>query len=72
MPGVVVLWGLRKGWRQQGLRIFLDQLVDVRQQSYDSKSYWYVDFWNGFGQSPIDPYKPKGYESIEIVLSSKS
>jgi hypothetical protein len=72
LPGVVVLWGVRKGWRQQSLRIFLDQLVDVRQQSYNSKSYWYVDFWNGFGESPIDPYKPKGYESIEIVLVTKS
>jgi hypothetical protein len=56
MPGVVVLWGVRKGWRQQ---------------SYNKKSYWYVDFWNGFGESPIDPYKPKGYESIEIVLMNK-
>jgi hypothetical protein len=72
LPNVVVLWGARKGWRQQSLRIFLDQLVDVRQQSYDSKAYWYVDFWNGFGASPIDPYKLPGYDSIEIVLANKS
>ena len=72
LPGVVVLWGVRRGWRQQSLRIFLDQLVDVREQSYNGKSQWLIDFWNGFGESRIDPYKPKGYESIEIVLANKS
>ena len=68
---MVVLWGARKGWRQQSLRIFLDQLVNVRRQSYKDKSQWLVDFWNGFGEHPIDSYKPTGYESLRMELAKK-
>ena len=62
LPSVVVLWGARKGWRQQSVRIFLDQLVNVRRQD----GYWLIDFWNGFSEYPIDRYKPKGYDSLHI------
>jgi hypothetical protein len=67
LSNVVVLWGARKGWRQQSVRLFLDQLVNVRKQD----GYWLIDFWNGFGEYPIDPYKPTGYGSIEIKLANK-
>ena len=61
-PGVVVLWGAKRSQRQQSLRIFLNQLVNVREQD----GYWLIDFWNGFGEYPIDPYKPPGYDSLHI------
>jgi hypothetical protein len=41
--------------------------VNVRRQD----GYWLIDFWNGFAEYPIDPYKPTGYESIEIKLANK-
>ena len=66
-PGVVVLWGAKTGGRQQNIRIFLTQLVNVREQD----GYWLIDFWNGFGKCPIDPYKPKGYESLDIELAKR-
>ena len=71
LPSVVVLWGVRRGWRQQSIRIFLDQLMNVRELSYSGKSQWLIDFWNEFAECPIDPYKPTGYESIEIQLAKK-
>jgi hypothetical protein len=64
LSNVVVLWGARRGWRQQSIKLFLDQLVNVRKQD----GYWLIDFWNGFGEYPINPYKPAGYGSIEIKL----
>ena len=66
-PGVVVLWGAKTGGKQQNIRIFLNQLVNVREQD----RYWLIDFWNGFGDYPIDEYKPIGYESIVIEPSKK-
>ena len=66
-PGVVVLWGAKTGGKQQNIRIFLDRLVNVREQD----GYWLIDFWNGFGDYPIDKYKPIGYESIVIEPSKK-
>lgn len=66
-PGVVVLWGTKRSRRQQDIRIFLNQLVNVREQD----GYWLIDFWNGFGEYPIDPYKPKGYDSLHIELAKR-
>jgi len=63
LPSVVVLWGNREA----SVRIFTDQLVNVRQQEYQGYTLWLLDFWNGFGQHPLDPYRPKGYVSLEIV-----
>jgi len=60
---VIVLWG-RKG---ASVRIFTDQLVNVRQQEYQGYTLWLVDFWNGFGEYLIDPYRPAGYVSLGIV-----
>jgi len=62
-PGVIVLWGNRGG----SVRIFTDQLVNIREQVYQGYTLWLVDFWNGFGQHPIDPYRPQGYVSLDII-----
>lgn len=61
--GLIVLWGSREA----SVRIFTDRLVNVRQQEYQGYTLWLVDFWNGFGEYPIDPYRPLGYDSLEIV-----
>ena len=63
LPAVVVLWGSRGG----SVRIFTDQLVNVREQEYQGYTLWLLDFWNGFGEYPIDPYRPRGYVSLDIV-----
>jgi len=62
MPSVIVLWGSKGA----SVRIFTDQVVNVRQQDYDGYTLWLVDFWNGF-EHPIDPYRPRGYVSLDIV-----
>src|SRR4030042_3403070 len=56
MPGVIVLWGSREA----SVRIFTDRLVNLREQEYQGYTLWLVDFWNGFGEHPLDPYRPKG------------
>jgi len=63
LPAVIVLWGNRDG----SVRIFTDQLVNVREQEYQGYTMWLLDFWNGFGEYPIDPYRPKGYVCLDIV-----
>ena len=60
---VIVLWGSRGA----SVRIFTDLLVNIREQEYQGYTLWLVDFWNGFGEYPLDPYKPWGYESLDIV-----
>jgi len=60
---VIVLWG-NKG---ANIRIFTDCLVNVREQGYRNGTSWLVDFWNGFGEYPIEPHRPRGYVSLHIV-----
>jgi hypothetical protein len=68
LPNVLVLWGsetARGG--QQSVRIFLEQLHAVREQYYQNgKPYYLIDFWNGWGEYPIDKYRPTGYVSLQI------
>ena len=68
LPNVLVLWGAMIAKRhQQYIRIFLEQLHAVREQYYQNgKPYYLIDFWNGWGEYPIDKYKPKGYVSLHI------
>ena len=66
LPSVVVLWGTRGA----NIRIFLDHLCQLREQYYgNNKPYYLLDFWNGFWQSPIDPYKRGGYQCLHIELA---
>jgi len=67
MPSVIVLWG-NKG---ASVRIFTDQVVNVREQGYEGYTLWLVDFWNGLGEHPIDPYRPRGYVSLDVVRFKK-
>lgn len=60
---VIVLWGDRGA----SIRMFTDCLVNVREQDYGKYTMWLVDFWNGFGEYPIDPHRPRGYVSLQIV-----
>ena len=62
-PSVIVLWG-HKG---ASVRIFTDQVFSLRRQDYQGYTKWLLDFWNGLGEYPIDPYRPKGYVSLGIV-----
>lgn len=62
-PSVIVLWGSREA----SVRIFTNQLVNVREQEYQGFTLWLIDFWNGFGAHPIDPYRPVGYVSLHIA-----
>ncbi len=63
LPSVIVLWGSKEA----SVRIFTDQMVNIREQEYQGYTQWLVDFWNGFGEYPIDPYRPNGYVSLHIV-----
>ena len=67
VPSVIVLWGNRGA----SVRIFTDQVVNIREQEYEGYTTWLVDFWNGPGEHPIDPYRPKGYVSLSIVRFKK-
>ena len=58
------------GQKAQSVRLFLDQLVNVREQSYDNNVYYLIDFWNGLGEYPIDAYKPAGYNSLRIQAAN--
>lgn len=68
LPSHLVLWGSKtSGATQQDVRIFLDQLYAVREQyCQNGKPYYLIDFWNGWGEYPIDKYKPIGYVSLQI------
>lgn len=63
MDGVIVL----RGRKEACVRIFTDQVVALREQQYSGYTLWLLDFWNGFGEYPIDRYKPPGYVSLDIV-----
>jgi len=68
VPGVVVLWsGARAKGMQQQIRVFLDQFSNVRTNDYGNYIDYLIDFWNGWGEYPIDQYRPKG--SVSLVLS---
>jgi hypothetical protein len=62
-PSVVVL----RGRKEACVRIFTDRVVDLRQQDYQGYTLWLLDFWNGWGEHPIDQYRPLGYTSLDIV-----
>jgi hypothetical protein len=62
-PSVVVLWGRKDA----SVRIFTERIIDVREQEYQGYTLWLVDFWNGFAEYPIDPYRPSGYVSLQIA-----
>ena len=68
-PGVIVLWsGARARGMQQCVRIFLDQLFNVRTNDYGDYVDYLIDFWNGWGEYPINQYRPKGSVSLELSL----
>lgn len=52
-PSVIILLG-NKG---ACVRIFTDDLLSVRAQEYPGYNHYLLDFWNGFGQSPINSYR---------------
>ena len=60
---VIVLWGNRSAQ----VRIFSNQLWDVRIQEYFGFVQYLIDFWNGFGANPLDPYKKPGFDSLVII-----
>ena len=62
-PSVVVLRGRKEGC----VRIFTEQVVNLRQQEYQGYTLWLLDFWNGWGEYPLDQYRPQGYESLDII-----
>jgi len=61
--GVIIL----RGRRGACVRIFTDRVVALREQDYQGYTMWLLDFWNGFGEYPIDRYRPPGYDSLEIT-----
>ncbi|MEN8614775.1 hypothetical protein ABFB09_05790 [Dehalogenimonas sp. THU2] len=52
-PSVIVLWGAKDAC----IRIFADCLLGVREQEYQDYNRYLLDFWNGFGESPIHNYR---------------
>lgn len=62
VPGVIVL----RGSRESSVRIFTDRAYALRRQEYFGYTLWLLDFWNGFGEYPIDPYHPPGCDSLQI------
>jgi len=61
-PAVIVL----RGSRGSSVRIFTDRVYALRRQEYFGYTLWLLDFWNGFGEYPIDPYRPIGCLSLHI------
>jgi len=62
VPSVIVL----RGSRESSVRIFTDRAYALRHQEYFGYTLWLLDFWNGFGEYPIDPYHPPGCDSLHI------
>jgi len=62
VPAVIVL----RGSRGSSVRIFTDRVYALRRQEYFGYTLWLLDFWNGFGEYPIDPYHPPGCDSLHI------
>jgi hypothetical protein len=62
VPAVIVL----RGSRGSSVRIFTDRAYALRRQEYFGYTLWLLDFWNGFGEYPIDPYHPQGCDSLHI------
>ncbi|MFP3880601.1 MAG: hypothetical protein ACLFVA_06575 [Dehalococcoidia bacterium] len=62
VPSVIVL----RGTRGCSVSIFTDRAYALRRQEYFGYTLWLLDFWNGFGEYPIDPYRPPGYQSLHI------
>jgi hypothetical protein len=62
VPGVIVL----RGSRESSVRVFTDRAYALRRQEYFGYTLWLLDFWNGFGEYPIDPYHPPGCDSLQI------
>lgn len=62
VPGVIVL----RGTRESSVRIFTDRAYALRRQEYFGYTLWLLDFWNGFGEYPIDSYHPPGCDSLQI------
>jgi len=62
VPGVIVLRGNRAGV----VRIFTEHVYGLRCQEYFGYTEWLLDFWNGFGEHPIDPYLRPGGDSIHM------
>ena len=59
-----VLWGTRGA---QVRVLWLKFLYQVREQYHTSgKSYYLLDFWNGFQSEPIDKCFRGGYQCLEI------
>jgi len=63
LPSVIVLHGSREA----SVRIFTEQVTNLRQQDYFGYTLWLLDFWNGFGANPINPYRQPGYDSLHIT-----
>lgn len=61
----MVIW--LRGSRGASVRIFTDRLVNLRRQDYFGYTLWLLDFWNGFGEYPLDPYRKSGYDCLQIV-----
>ena len=57
-----------RGNRNASVMISTECLRDVRIQEYFGYTLYLIDFWNGFGEYPIEPYKPDGSTSIGIRL----
>ena len=61
--GGFVLWGTKR----TQVRVWSKRLYQVREQYYgDGKPYYLLDFWNGFGSSPIDSYYRGGYHGLHV------
>lgn len=63
VPSVIVL----RGTRGSLVRIFTDRVYGLRRQDYFGYTLWLLDFWNGFGEYPIDPYRQPGCDSLHIT-----
>lgn len=63
VPSVIVL----RGNRASDVRIFTDRVFGLRCQEYFGYTLWLLDFWNGFGEYPIDRYRPIGCDSLHIT-----
>jgi hypothetical protein len=64
IPTAFKLWGRKDAC----ILIETDQVVALRRQEYEGYWCYLLDFWNGFGENPINPYRHKGYDCLSITV----
>jgi hypothetical protein len=64
LPTAIRLWGRKDA----SINIYTDQVIALRRQEYEGYWHYLLDFWNGFGEYPVNQYRPNGYDCLAITV----